>query len=117
MVEKKINGCFVTTTGSIPGYQVKSCLDALIVPCIGAASQLKDTMAMFTDFMGGRSGSYQKAYKRILELGIIDLTREARTRGANAVVGLHIDVTNLSEGKSLLMFLLYGTAVVVEPNS
>ena len=117
MVEKKTNGCFVSTTDSIPGHQTKSCLDAIIVPCIGAASQFKDKMAMFTDLMGGRSASYQKAYSRLLELGVQDLTQRARTQGANAVVGLRIDVTNLLEGKSLLLFLLSGTAVVVESNS
>jgi uncharacterized protein YbjQ (UPF0145 family) len=105
----------VSTTDAVSGYRVTSYLDAIIVPCIGAASQLKDKLAMFTDFTGGRSAGYQKAFGRILESGMSDLKRQARTLGANAVLGLRIETTNISEGKSLLSFLIYGTAVVLEP--
>jgi len=109
------NGVLISTTDGISGYRVASYLDAVIVPCIGAASQIKDKLALFTDFTGGRSAGYQKAFGRILESGLTDLKRQARSLGANAVLGLRIETTNISEGKSLLSFLLYGTAVVLEP--
>jgi len=112
---RKRNDFIITTTDSIPGYRVDTYLDTIIVPAIGAAGILRDKIAAITDFSGGRSAVYQKSFNNILESGMQDLKRRARTRGANAVIGLKIESTNISEGRSILSFLLYGTAVVVQP--
>lgn len=112
---RKGNDFIITTTDSIPGYRVESYLDTIIIPAIGAAGILRDKIAAITDFSGGRSSAYQKSFNNILESGMKDLQRIARTKGANAVIGLKIESTNISEGRSILSFLLYGTAVVVQP--
>jgi len=109
------NDFIITTTDSVPGYRVESYLDTIFLPCIGAAGTIKDKMAMITDFTGGRAAGFQRAFGRIIESGMNDLKHQAKTKGANAIIGLRIESTNISEGRSLVSFLLYGTAVVVQP--
>lgn len=111
---RRENSFIITTTETVPGHKIVSCLDTLVVPAVGASGIVKDKLAMFTDFAGGRSSAFQKAFGNILESGMQDLKRQARAKGANAVIGLKIESTNISEGRSLVSFLLYGTAVVVQ---
>ena len=42
------------------------------------------------------------------------MTNQARQYGANAIVNLRIETTNISKGKSVISVVLYGTAVVVK---
>jgi uncharacterized protein YbjQ (UPF0145 family) len=41
---------------------------------------------------------------------------QAKESGANAIIGFHIETTNISAGKSIISIILYGTAVIVEVN-
>lgn len=103
----------ITTTENIQGLVIDSYLGPIIVPVIGAASFVKDWFAGFTDFFGGKSASYQKSYNKLIGQGIIILKEQARINGANAIVNLRIETTNISTGKSLISFILYGTGVIV----
>jgi len=104
----------VTTTGAVEGYRVSTHLGPVIVPMIGAGNFIRDWFARFTDFFGGRSKSYQNAYERLLNDGLAQMIQQARAHGANAVVNLRVETSNISGGRSLMAIILYGTAVVLQ---
>jgi len=107
----------VSTTGTLEGYKIESYLGPLIVPSIGAGSFIKDWFGRFTDFFGGRSESYRRTYEKILSAGLSEMSQQAKAHGANAIINLRIETTNISIGKSLMSILLYGTAVIIRPNN
>ena len=104
----------ISTTSRLEGYTIVSYLGPLIVPSIGAGSFIRDWFGRFTDFFGGRSESYQSTYEKLLSDGLSEMSRQGQAHGANAIVNLRIETTNISAGKSLVSMLLYGTAVVVK---
>ena len=104
----------VTTTPNIEGYRITSYLGPIVIPTVGAGNLVRDWFAGFTDVFGGRSQSYQKVFARFLNQGVKEMMRQAKENGANAVVNLRIETTNMSAGKSVISIILYGTAVVIE---
>ena len=107
----------ITTTESVDGYEIESYLGPLVVPSVGAGSFIKDWFAGFTDFFGGKSRSYQKTYEKMLSSGLSEMTDQAKANGANGILGLRVETTNISGGTSLVSILVYGTAVVVRPKT
>ena len=111
------NSFIISTTGTLEGYKIESYLGPLIVPSIGAGSFIKDWFGRFTDFFGGRSESYRRTYEKILSAGLSEMSQQAKAHGANAIINLRIETTNISIGKSLISMLLYATAVVIKPDN
>jgi len=103
----------ITTGDKIPGYDTVTCLGALIVPCVGAGNFVRDWLARFTDFFGGRSKSYELIYEKLITRGLDSMTQQAQSAGANAVLNLRLESADVS-GKSIIGLVLYGTAVKVE---
>ena len=105
---------FIVTTEKLKGSDIKSYLGPVIVPSVGAGNFVRDWFGRFTDFFGGKSKSYQKTYERLLTDGLSEMTRQAEAVGANGIIGLRIESTNISGGTSMISILLYGTAVVIK---
>ena len=106
----------ISTTSSLEGYTIESYLGPIMVPFVGAGSFIKDWFGRFTDFFGGRSESYRRTLEKILAAALSEMTQQAGANGANAIINLRIETTNISSGKSLISILVYGTAVVVKPD-
>lgn len=104
----------VTTTPSVEGYRITSYVGPVVIPTIGAASMMRDWLAGFTDFFGGKSKSYQEVFAKYINDAVKEMMRQAKAHGANAIVNLRIETTNVSSGKSVVFITLYGTAVVLE---
>ena len=104
----------ISTTPTLEGYRVVRYLGPVVVPSVGAGDIIKDWLAGFTDIFGGKSHSYQKVFARFINQGVKQMTNQARQYGANAIVNLRIETTNISKGKSVISVVLYGTAVVVK---
>ncbi|NJW53819.1 YbjQ family protein [Salinimicrobium oceani] len=68
-----------------------------------------------SDIFGGRSGSYKKQLSSIYSEAIERIKQEAKRIGANGVVGLKIDIDEVSGGgKSMFMITAIGTAVIIK---
>ena len=113
--KEKLKNIIVTTTDEIAGKQIKSyqgVVNGIIITGFGA---FREFMSAFTDAFGGKSGSYQKEYKKAKDLALEQLKEEAMGQSANAVVCVRMDFENISaKNKSLVMVSATGTAVVVE---
>ena len=75
---------------------------------------IRDFMANITDFVGGRSGTYESKFAEARETALQELEEEAQRQGANAVVGIDIDYEVLGANNGMLMVTATGTAVKIE---
>jgi len=104
----------ITTTPILDGYRIAKYIGPVVVPIVGAANMIKDWFAGFTDVFGGNACGYQKAFAKFIQNGVKEMMSQAKEHGANAIIGFHIETTNISAGKSIISIILYGTAVTVE---
>ena len=105
----------VTTTPEISGWDVQSYEGVVTAHIVTGANLFSDIFASFSDIFGGRSKSYQKQLTKINKEALDILRRQAADRGANCVVGVHIDHDQVTgQGKSMFMVKASGTAVRAE---
>jgi uncharacterized protein YbjQ (UPF0145 family) len=74
----------------------------------------KDIAAAFRDTFGGRSKMMQDGLRDARKTAMTELRREALEIGADAVVGVKLDYSEISGGgKSMLFLVASGTAVTL----
>lgn len=101
----------VTTTPSVEGRSITSYEGIVTGEAIIGANIFRDLIANITDIVGGRSGQYEEALRGAREEAIREMSREARDRGAEAVVAVDIDYEVLGRKNGMLMVSASGTAV------
>ena len=106
----------VTTTPNIEGKKVISYLGLVSGEAILGANLFKDIFASITDIVGGRSGAYEKELREAKDIAIREMSEQAQTLGANAIVGVDLDYETISAGGrgGMLMVSASGTAVNFE---
>lgn len=105
----------VSTTSSLDGITIKQYLKPVSAHVVAGTNLFSDFFASFSDIFGGRSGSYQKQLTSLYNEAIEKLKTAAYEVGANCIVGLHIDLDEISgKNKSMFMLTAIGTAVVIE---
>ena len=103
-----------TTTPNIEGRKITQYLGVVNGEAILGANIFKDIMAGIRDIVGGRSGAYEKAFCKAREIAFEEITQEATELGANAVVGIDIDIETVGPQGAMLMVSVSGTAVIVQ---
>lgn len=105
----------VTTTSSLDGVKIKKYLKPVSAHLVAGTGISSDFFASFSDVFGGRSQSYQRQLSSLYDDAIERIKLAAFELGANGVVGLSIDLDEISgKGKSMFMLTAVGTAVVLE---
>ncbi|PIP39026.1 MAG: hypothetical protein COX19_09345 [Desulfobacterales bacterium CG23_combo_of_CG06-09_8_20_14_all_51_8] len=112
-----MDNMLITTTPVLEGYRIKKYIGPVVVPIVGAGNMIRDWFAGFTDIFGGNSSGYQRVFAKFIHNGVTEMMSQAKSHGANAIIGFHIETTNISTGKSIISIILYGTAVSVEVNT
>ncbi|MGF1486045.1 MAG: YbjQ family protein [Prochloraceae cyanobacterium] len=106
----------VTTTDSIQGAVIEAYLGIVTAEVVYGSNALRDFFAGIRDFLGGRTGSYEKVF----EQGQLDAIRELEERasrlGADAIVGIEVDTgtINVDQQGVLLLITATGTAVKLQ---
>lgn len=103
-----------TTTNTIEGRGIRQYLGLVTGEAIMGANVISDFMASITDFVGGRSGTYESKFAEAREAALQELEEEAQRKGADAVVGVDIDYQVLGANNGMLMVTATGTAVKIE---
>ncbi|MBU2978898.1 heavy metal-binding domain-containing protein [Alteromonas sp. C1M14] len=103
----------LTTTPTIEGKNITQYHGIVIGEAVMGANMFKDLFASIRDIVGGRSGAYEGELTKARKLAFSELEQEARTMGANAVVGIDIDYQVIGEKGSMLMVSIAGTAVKI----
>jgi uncharacterized protein YbjQ (UPF0145 family) len=101
----------VTTTGNIEGRRVADYKGIVTGEAILGANVFRDFFASVRDVVGGRSGGYEKVLRSAREHALEEMIDEAKSRGADAVLGVDLDYEVIGKEGSMLMVSASGTAV------
>lgn len=101
----------LSTTSVIDGKRIVTYHGLVSGEAILGANIFRDLFAGIRDIVGGRSASYEKELRRAKELAVQEMTEQAQSLGANAVIGIDLDYETVGQGGSMLMVSASGTAV------
>ena len=105
----------VITTSSVDGLLIKRYLKPVSAHIVAGTNLFSDFFGGLTDVFGGLSQTYQKQLIALYNEAIERIKFAAYEIGANCVVGLSIDIDEISgKGKSMFMLTAIGTAVILE---
>jgi uncharacterized protein YbjQ (UPF0145 family) len=108
----------ITTTSNFEGYKIIKYFDLISDHVVVGSNIFSDNMAAWTDVFGGFSNTYQRKLSLIKNKAIQNLRQSAKYIGANAIVGIKIDVDQISsKNTSMFMVTVIGTPVIIEANS
>lgn len=108
----------VVTSSTLDGVKIKRYLKPVSAHIVAGTNLFSDFMGGLTDVFGGRSQSYQKQLASLYGEAISRIKHSAHEIGANCVIGLSIDMDEISgKGKSMFMLTAVGTAVILEKES
>jgi len=103
-----------TTTPNIEGKAIQQYLGVVSSEVIIGANIIKDFLGGLRDFVGGRSGTYERVLEEARTEALKELTQKAAQLNANAVVGIDFDYETIGNRSSMLMVSASGTAVRVD---
>jgi uncharacterized protein YbjQ (UPF0145 family) len=107
----------VTTTFSIEGYRIieyKGIVRGIIVR---SPTIIQGFLGGLKNILGGQIGAYTQMCEQARQQAYDLLIEHATQIGANAVVGLRYDASEVVSKGSATEVLCYGTAVVIEPEA
>lgn len=112
----KDNGqMLIATTHRVEGYRATQHMGVVTGHCIVGANVFRDVFAGITDFVGGRSRTYEKAMRNAENDAARGLIKHAQELGANAILGVVIDYETIVLKGSMMMVNMVGTAVTLSP--
>lgn len=103
----------VTTTPDIPGYRISRTFGLVRGSTIRSRHLGRDILASFRNLAGGEIEEYSKLMAEVREQAIDRMLEEAESLGANAVVAVRFQTTEVMKGAAEM--LCYGTAVTITP--
>ena len=102
-----------STTPTIEGMPIARYHGVVTGEAILGANIVKDTFAAIRDIVGGRSAAYEKELGRARQIAFEEMSQQARSLGANAVVGIDVDYETLGTNGGMMMVAVSGTAVSI----
>ena len=103
----------LSTTPTIEVHTILEYKGIVTGETIIGANVFKDFLAGIRDFIGGRSGSYEKVLREAKDTALAEMQERASQLRANAIVGIDIDYETVGQSGSMLMVAVSGTAVVI----
>lgn len=100
-----------STTPTLEGQAIVEYCGVVTGEAILGANIFRDILAGVRDIVGGRAGAYEKELRKAREIAFRELEEQARTLGADSVVGIDIDYETVGKDGSMLMVSVSGTAV------
>lgn len=102
----------VVTTFDIAGKRIIRSLGLVRGNTVRSRHVGRDTLAFFRNLVGGEVHEYTKLLAESREHAIDRMVSEARSLGANAVIGVRFATSEVAQHAAEI--LAYGTAVIVE---
>ena len=103
----------VVTTPFIEGKKVRKYLKPVFCQATRGVGAIRGMGASFKGTTGGRSAGHEKSIVEVRSIAMSEMIQEAEALGANALIGLNLDIEMLSND-TLILCKGYATAVVVE---
>ncbi len=103
----------ITTTFEFTEYEIQRTLGTCFGLVVRSMGAVRGIGASFKSLVGGEVGQYTKLLEDSRRHAIDRLVENARIMGANAIVGMRFDSSEM--GQALTEIAAYGTAVVIGP--
>ena len=105
----------LVTTESVSPFPIQERLGIVTAECVLGMNLFKDFFTGASDVFGGRSQTFQDSLRQARETAIFELRSEAHILGADAVVAIPLNYSEISGGgKSMLFLVAAGTAVRID---
>lgn len=101
----------VTTTPFVEGHDVDQYIRVVSGDTMLATRAIKDFVASFQNFFGGRTLQYEEDLRDARESALAELVGRAQQFGADAVIGVHMDYAVLGQTGTIILVTATGTAV------
>lgn len=105
----------IVTTPFVSGYRVTRVIGATFGLIVRSRGLGQNIWAFFRSWGGGEIKVYTNLLEQVRHQALQRLADHARSLGANAVVSVGFDTSEM--GGAMTEVLAYGTAVVVEPDT
>ena len=102
----------VTTTFTIEGFRIREYKGVVRGIIVRSPTIAQGIMGGLKNIIGGKIGAYTQMCEQARQQAYELLVQHARETGANAIVGLRYDASDVVS--SATEVLCYGTAVVIE---
>ena len=103
----------LTTTPNVEGHRITAYHGIVSGEAILGANVFRDFFASIRDFVGGRSGAYERVLGDARDAALNEMAESARRLGGNAVIGVDLDYGAIGASESMLMVTATGTAVTI----
>ncbi len=105
---------FVTTTFAIEGYRIAEYKGIVRGVIVRSPTILQGLFSRLKNILGGRIGGLTEMCEHARKQAYDIMIEHAATLGANAIVGISYDASEVAASFSATEVLCYGTAVVLE---
>jgi uncharacterized protein YbjQ (UPF0145 family) len=105
----------MVSTPYLPGYRVSRVIGITFGLIVRSRGLGRNIVAGFRSLAGGEITEYTQLLEQSRHEAITRLAQHAQSLGANAVLSVGFDTSEMSEIMTEIM--AYGTAVVVEPDT
>lgn len=109
-----LNIMLVTTTDTIQNQPIETYLGIVTAEVVYGTNALRDIFAGIRDFIGGRTGSYEKVFEKGQQKAIAELQERAQQLDADAVIGVEIDTGTISVDSKGVLLLITATGTAVK---
>ncbi|WP_454257956.1 YbjQ family protein [Pseudoxanthomonas mexicana] len=110
---RPLDDAMVTTALELPGYRIRRNLGMVRGITVRSRSIVGNFLGGLQSLFGGNITIYTELCEQARDETYRDMLQHARHLGANAIIAVRYDATDVMAG--LTEVLCYGTAVVVEP--
>ncbi len=104
---------FITTTFEIEGYRISEYKGLVRGITVRSPTIAQGILGSLKNIIGGRIGAYTRMCEQTRQQAYEAMVEQARQLGANAIVGIRYDASEVEETATEV--LCYGTAVLVIP--
>ena len=105
----------VTTTFHFDGYRIVAYKGIVRGIIVRAPTIAQGIVGGLKSIVGGQIGAYTEMCEQTRQQAYDLMLQHARQLGANAIVGMRYDASEVASKASATEVLCYGTAVVIEP--
>jgi uncharacterized protein YbjQ (UPF0145 family) len=107
----------VTTTFTIEGYDIVEYKGVVRGIIVRAPTIAQGIIGGLKNIIGGQIGAYREMCETARQQAYDSLLQHAEQLGANAIVGMRYDASEVVSKGSATEVLCYGTAVVIRPRA
>ena len=103
----------LVTTPIVEGKKIKKYIGPVFCQATRGVGAFRGMGASWKGTTGGRSAGHEKSIVEIRSVAMSEMIEEAKQMGANALIGVNVDIEMLS-GDTLILCKGHATAVIIE---